>query len=150
MTKDAILKLNNELAALRKFVVLLSSEQQCLLNNDTDGLLTLSEAKIQAAMQLTEIGNARRKSLLANSTDSMESWLARHAPGSQAVWSDIRKLAAQAQHLNSTNGELINSSMRHNQQALSVLHNAAKSAAGLYGPDGQANISSTGRHLGSG
>ena len=150
MIKDAILKLNDELAALRKFVVLLTSEQQCLLNNDTDGLLTLSEAKMQAAMQLTEIGNARRKNLLAGTTDSMETWIARHAPGSRAVWSEIRKLAAQAQHLNSTNGELINTSMRHNQQALSALHSAAKSAAGLYGPDGQANIGSSGRHLGSG
>lgn len=150
MVKDAILKLNNELATLRKFVALLTTERQCLLDNDTDGLLTLSEAKIQAALQLTEIGNARRNSLLANSTDSMEAWVARHAPGSKAVWNEIRKLAAEAQHLNSTNGELINTSMRHNQQALSALHNAAKNAAGIYGPDGQANISSSGRHLGSG
>jgi flagellar biosynthesis protein FlgN len=147
---DAIQKLNNELAALRKFVVLLTSEQQCLLGHDSEGLLALSEAKMQAAMQLTEIGNARRKNLLANGTDSMESWIVRHAPGSLPVWREIRKLAAQAQHLNTTNGELINSGMRHNQQALNALHNAAKSAAGLYGPDGQANLSSSGRHLGSG
>lgn len=148
--KDALLHLNKELAELRKFVALLDSEQQSLLNNDTDSLLTLSEAKIQAASQLMEMGNSRRKTLLANSGDSMETWIARHAPASLAVWGEIRKLAAQAQHLNSTNGELINSRMRHNQQALSVLQNASKSAAGLYGKDGQANISSTGRHLGSG
>lgn len=148
--KDAILQLNKELAELRKFVVLLNSEQQALLNNDTDGLLTLSEAKAQAAGQLMEMSNARRKTLLASSGDSMETWIARHAPGSLAVWSEIRKLAAQAQNLNSTNGELINSRMRHNQQALSALQSSSKSAAGLYGPDGQANISSTGRHLGSG
>jgi flagella synthesis protein FlgN len=112
--------------------------------------LTLSEAKAQAASQLLELSNARRKALLGDSPDSMETWLARHAPGSLPAWSEIRKLAGQAQQLNSTNGELINSRMRHNQQALSVLQNAAKSAAGLYGPDGQANIGSTGRHLGSG
>lgn len=147
---DTILLLNKELAELRKFVAALDSERQALLNNDTDSLLTLSEAKSQAAGQLMEMGKSRRKALLANSGDSMETWLARHAPGSLTVWSEIRKLAAQAQNLNSTNGELINARMRHNQQALSALQSAAKSAAGLYGPDGQANISSTGRHLGSG
>lgn len=148
--KDAILQLNEELAELREFVALLMSEQQSLLNNDTDSLLTLSEAKTQAASQLMEMGSSRRKSLLTNGTDSMEAWISKHAPSSQAVWSEIRKLAAQAQHLNSTNGELINARMRHNQQALSALQNASQSAASLYGPDGQANISSTGRHLGSG
>jgi len=148
--KEAILQLDKELAELRKFIVLLTSEQQALLNNDTESLLTLSEAKTQAASQLIEMSNSRRKALLTNSTDNMEIWLARHAPNSQVKWSEIRKLAAQAQQLNSTNGELINSRMRHNQQALSALHNAAKSAAGLYGPDGQANLSSSGRHLGSG
>jgi flagellar biosynthesis protein FlgN len=147
---DAILKLNNELAALRKFVDLLTTERQFLLNNDTDNLLTLSEVKTQAASQLLEMASSRRKALLVNSSDSMEAWLVKHAPNSRTVWNDIQKLAAEAQHLNSTNGELINARMRNNQQALSVLHNAAKSAAGLYGPDGQANISSSGRHLGSG
>jgi flagellar biosynthesis protein FlgN len=147
---DAILKLNNELVALRKFVDLLSTEQQFLLNNDTDNLLTLSEAKTQAANQLLEMANSRKKALLVNSSDTMESWLSKHAPNSRTLWNDIQKFAAEAQHLNSTNGELINSRMRNNQQALSVLHNASKSAAGLYGPDGQANISSSGRHLGSG
>lgn len=150
MIKNAILELNQELAALRKFVDMLASEQKALLGNDFEQLLPLSEAKTQAASQLTEIANARRSSLLTNSDDNMEMWIARHAPGSHAVWSEIRKLAEQAQNLNSINGELIHSRMRHNQQALSVLHNASKSAAGLYGPDGQANLNNSGRHLGSG
>lgn len=135
---------------MRKFIDLLGSEQQSLLNNETENLLALSEAKTQAASELLEIGKSRRETLLANTADSMETWIAKHAPNSQAVWSNILGLAAQAHHLNSINGELINTKMRHNQQALSVLHNAAKNAASLYGPDGQANINSSGRHLGSG
>ena len=150
MIKEAIPQLNRELAELRKFVVLLGSEQQALLNNDTESLLVLSDAKTQAANMLMEMSSSRRKALLANSNDTMEIWIAKHAPNSQALWSEIRKLAAEAQHLNSTNGELIQSRMRNNQQALSVLYNSSKSAAGIYGPDGQANISSSGRHLGSG
>lgn len=150
MTNDAIQKLNSELLALRKFVALLTSEQEFLLNNDTENLLTLSDVKTRAANELMEMAGSRRKTLLINSSDTMEAWLVKHAPNSQAVWKDIQKFAAEAQHINTTNGELINSRMRNNQQALSVLHNASRSAAGLYGPDGQANISSSGRHLGSG
>jgi flagella synthesis protein FlgN len=80
----------------------------------------------------------------------MEKWIAKNAPASHMLWAEIRKLAAEAQQLNSTNGELIQSRMRNNQQALSVLYNSSKNAAGIYGPDGQANIGSSGRHLGSG
>ncbi len=150
MTTNAISLLNNELAEFRKFVVLLSSEQQSLLENDTDSLLTLSEAKTRAAGLLMDMSNSRRKSLLTNGIDTMETWIAQHAPGSQALWGDIQKFAAQAQHLNTTNGELIQSRMRYNQQALGVLYSSSKSAAGIYGPDGQANLGNSGRHLGSG
>ena len=150
MITNAIALLNNELAELRKFVALLSSEQQSLLNNDTDILLTLSDSKTQAANLLMDIGNARRKTLFTSTINNMEAWIEKNAPGSKALWSEIRQLADQAQQLNSTNGELIQSRMRHNQQALGVLYNASKSAAGLYGPDGQANLNSSGRHLGTG
>lgn len=150
MNSNAISQLNNELAELRKFVILLTSEQQSLLDNDTDTLMTLSEAKTLAANQLMEIGNTRRKTLLSGTADNMETWIVKNAPNQKPIWSEIQKLAAQAQNLNTTNGELIQSRMRHNQQALGVLYNSSKSAAGLYGPDGQANINNTGRHLGSG
>lgn len=148
--KDAILQLNKELGELRKFIVLLNSEQQSLLNNDTESLLKLSEAKTQAANLLMEMTKSRRNALLTKDTDNMEAWMAKHAPASQSVWSEIRNLAAQAQQINITNGELINASMRHNQQALGALYNSSKSTAALYGPDGQSNINSSGRHLGSG
>ena len=147
--KHTLQQLGNELLALKDFVALLTSEQQALLNNDTDSLLNLSESKTQAASQLMEMGSKRRAALLGNSKETMETWIAEHAPALQVQWNEIRKLAAQSQQLNSTNGELINSRMRNNQQALNVLYNSSKSAAGLYGPDGQANINSAGRHLGS-
>jgi flagellar biosynthesis/type III secretory pathway chaperone len=51
--------------------------------------------------------------------------------------------------MNHTNGELIQIKMRYNTQALAVLVGATQHAAGLYGPDGQTNLPSTGRTLGS-
>ena len=149
MIKDAILQLNNELATLRKFVALLTSEQEFLLGNDTENLLILSDVKTQLANQLMEMAHSRRTALLGNSSDKMETWIAKNAPGALALWNDIQKYAAEAQQLNNTNGELISSRMRNNQQALSVLFNSGKSAAGIYGPDGQANLANSGRHLGS-
>ena len=136
--------------ALREFVALLASEQQSLLNNDTDTLLALSESKTQSANQLIDMAKNRRAALLTNGIENMETWLAKHAPERQGMWAEIRKLADEAQQLNTTNGELINSRIRNNQQTLNVLFSSAKNAANLYGPDGQTNINSSGRHLGSG
>ena len=150
MMNDAVIKLNKELAELRKFLILLSAEQQSLLNNDAETLLSLSDEKTQAAKHLIEMRDSRRLSLLTRDLSSMEIWVEKQAPNCQGVWSEIRKLAAQAQHLNTTNGELIQSRMRHNQQALNVLYNSSKNATGIYGRDGQANLGSSGRHLGSG
>jgi flagella synthesis protein FlgN len=53
------------------------------------------------------------------------------------------------QRLNQTNGELIQIKLRYNQQALGVLYGAVQSAAGLYGADGQPNLPSGSRTLGS-
>ncbi len=142
-------RLNDELTALREFVVLLESEQQFLLNKDTDRLLSIAETKSQTASKLAEMAAARRKNLLANSSGSMEDWLSRHAPASLPAWQNIRQLAARAQQINLINGELIQSGLRHNQQALSALQSASQNAAGLYGPDGQPNLASSGRILGS-
>lgn len=142
-------RLNDELSALRAFVVLLESEQQCLLNKDADRLLSIAETKSQAASKLAEMATARRKNLLADSGDSMEEWLSRHVPASLPTWQNIRQLAATAQQINLINGELIKSGLRHNQQALSALQSASQNAAGLYGPDGQPNLTSSGRILGS-
>lgn len=150
MNQDALQQLNKELIALREFVALLSTERQSLINNDTENLLSLSEVKTNAANQIMEMSRIRRQNLLPNSLDTMETWIAKNAPKSKEIWNEIRQLADQAQQLNNTNGELINSQMRHNHQALNVLYNSSKSTTGVYGPDGQANINSAGRHLGSG
>ena len=150
MSSTALAQLDNELAELRKFVALLNQEQQSLLSNDVDGLLALSESKSQAASLLTQIGTQRRSTLLNVSTPDMETWMSKHAPEKYPLWQEIRRLANEAQQLNNTNGELIQARMRSNHQALGTLFKSTQNVAGLYGPDGQTNINSAGRHLGSG
>jgi flagella synthesis protein FlgN len=148
---DFLSRLNQERDAMRAFVALLEQEQQCLLDQDSEQLLSLAETKNQSANKLTEIANVRRQYLKANAAGlDTPVWLAKHAPSSLGIWEEIRELAARAHHLNQTNGEVIQLKLRSNQQALTALLGASKSAAGLYGRDGQPSLPVSGRILGSG
>lgn len=141
-------KLNDECAALRAFVVLLEDEQRILLGQHSDELLPLSEAKTKLTDKILTLSTARQKSLPQGMTDTQE-WLKRNAPQGQKVWEEIRQLAANAQRINKINGELIQTKLRYNQQALGALSSAAQSAAGLYGADGQTSLPNVGRTHGS-
>lgn len=144
-------QLTEERAALRAFVVLLEKEQQTLLNQSVEELQALAEAKTLSALKLTEMANARRNFIRSKAPDlDTSAWILKFAPSCRAIWNDIRELAAKAHQLNQTNGEVIQLKLRSNQQALSALLGAAKSAAGLYGRDGQPSLPTSGRTLGSG
>lgn len=147
-TAEFLSNLNDECAALRAFVVLLGDEQRTLLGQHAEELLPLAEAKIQLADKVAALAEARRHHLPEGTRDTVE-WLKRNAPQGLPVWHEARQLAAQAQRLNQTNGELIQIKLRYNQQALGALYGATQNAAGLYGADGQTNLPSASRTLGS-
>lgn len=133
-----------EQSSLRDFVSLLEQEQSVLLTGLGDELLDLAEKKSACATRLTSLV-ATRHTLLQNTlpelnNHTIQTWLEHQAPTAWPVWQDICKLADRAQHLNQSSGELIQLKLRHNQQALGVLSNAA-SKANLYGRDGQPNFS---------
>ncbi len=140
-------RLHTERDALRAFVTLLETEQQALLGGQPEQLLKLAGDKTQAVHELNKLANARN---VGTEPSGMETWLQTHAAGSLPLWREIQQLATHSRQLNHINGELIQSKLRHNQQALTVLHLAARSASGLYGPDGQTNLPTSGRSLGSG
>lgn len=146
--------LTAEQRALLNFLALLEREQRMLVENLTDQLLELSEQKSTDALSLNGLAQARRDLLQQNipqlSADSIHAWLGTHSPECQVLWQKIRTMTDRAQQTNRTNGELIQMKLRHNQQSLAVLSNAADKA-NLYGPDGQPNFSpGSGRSLGSG
>ncbi len=147
-TTEFLSNLNDECAALRAFVVLLENEQRTLLGQHTEELLPLAEAKIQLANKITALSEARQRFLPQETRDTVE-WLKRNIPQGLPIWHEARQLAMHVQRLNQTNGELIQIKLRYNQQALGVLYSAAQSAAGLYGADGQPNLPSASRTLGS-
>ncbi len=143
----ALARLNDERDTLRDFIVLLEQEQKILLGTDTEPLLVLAELKTSIADKLAALEQDRYREF-AGSGGTAE-WLKKNAPQSAVLWEEIISLAKQAQSLNRSNGDLIQIKMRYNQQALTVLIGATQHAAGLYGPDGQTNLPSTGRNLGS-
>jgi flagella synthesis protein FlgN len=140
--------LNDEYTALRAFVVLLEDEQRILLSQNSEELLSLAEAKIQLANKIAALSEARQRFLPEITRDMLE-WLKRNAPQGLPIWHEARQLAANAHRLNQTNGELIQIKLRYNQQALGALYGAAQSVAGLYGADGQPNLPTSSRTLGS-
>jgi len=146
-------KLHAERDALKAFVTLLETEQQALINGDSEPLMALADSKTQAAQALNNIAASRDHELRAlgmtPANGDLTAWLKIHAANALPLWQDIQQLAEQAQQLNRTNGILIQTKLRHNQQALTVLSNAASRTGALYGPDGQHNIPTSGRTLGS-
>lgn len=146
---ELLSNVNEESVTLRAFVILLENEQRTLLGQHSDELLQLAETKIQLANKIAALSVSRRK-LLPPGTGNTEEWLKRNAAHGLPAWHEARQLAAHVHSLNQTNGELIQIKLRYNQQALGVLYGAAQNAAGLYGADGQPNLPSSSRTLGSG
>jgi len=141
-------KLNDERDALRAFVVLLEQEQKALIGTDTDALLPLAEQKTKESDKIQALSRARRETLPDSLTT--EKWLQTNSPAGLALWHDNRQLTEQAQRQKPLNGELKQTKMHYNQQALVALVGATQHAAGIYGRDGQPNLPTSGRNLGSG
>ena len=146
--------LHEEVALLRDFLALLQREQKTLMDGDIDRLSPLASEKSALFGRLAALGDTRNKALaalaLAPDRVGVEAWLAAH-PGeaaSRKAWAELLALTLQARELNRVNGNLINTRLANNQQALTTLLAAANQAA-LYGPDGQTTPIGGGRSLGS-
>ncbi|MDO8369475.1 MAG: flagellar protein FlgN [Candidatus Nitrotoga sp.] len=152
-TAEFISQMHAERTALYAFICLLETEQQALLEEQTEQIQVLADNKTKMVQELTSLVNARRNGMLSLGIKiepgSMQTWLQTHTAINLPTWHEIQQMATHAQHMNRTNGELIQVKMRHNQQTLTMLHNATHSANGLYGPDGQPSLPASGRILNS-
>ncbi len=150
---DVQVVLENERDAMRDFVALLEREQGALIENLSDEVMILAEQKSEQALRLHELVETRtalfKQRYSGLPPASIQRELQIKDPHSWNVWLELRDYAERAQHLNQSSGELIQLKMRHNQQALSILNNAANQA-NLYGANGQPSFTpGTGRQLGS-
>lgn len=135
-----IIGFEQELAALQRFTELLEQEQAALVRADVDQLIQISQEKLRQADHLNQLARERVTALQSQGVTgdraSMESWLAYQPDQNVEDWKKLLDAARTAQHLNQTNGKLIEIQLQHNQQALNTLANAANRAS-VYGADGQ-------------
>lgn len=144
-----------EISALQSFIATLEEEQRLLISGDADAVLPLLEKKTALIAELGNAGQQREAAFqslgVAISKDAMETWVAGSAADFQTQWQTLLELAQTANRINSTNGQLINTRLQYNQQALSILMNAAGNLGdnSTYGPDGHKTTGSGSRPLGS-
>jgi len=149
--------LDVETQTLAVFADILQREHDALRNNHTDTLASLVQEKSRLAEQLNALNLQRSQLLarqqLASDRASMERLAHQHAHTQSgqrlgALWQRWLELATAAQQLNAGNGVLIGTRLTYNQHLLHALQ-AATDQATLYGPDGQTQATSSGRHFGS-
>lgn len=145
---DIATGLTLELGAAGAFLEILQQEQAALVEGRIERLEALAADKSRMVAQLAELADRRNRHLAALGMEpdlrGMETWLA--DTKAAATWRELLQLAQTVHQLNQTNGAIIDTRLKHNQQALAALLSAAGSAS-LYGPQGQTLGYSGGRPL---
>jgi flagellar biosynthesis/type III secretory pathway chaperone len=150
---DFEIRLSSERAALSALVALLESEQKVLIDGDIEQLPVISDSKIAAVQELGKFANARKNDMLSHQdvikTRGLDAWIQGYSAQCLLLWNEILKLVEKMDNLNRTNGILIQTKQRINQQALAVLLQTSNKTQSLYGADGQTHLPSSSRILGS-
>ncbi len=154
-TADAVFAalLQAEFGGFQEFHQLLQEEQGALIKGDVDQLLQLADHKAELIERLSGLSAQRSHHMNAagckNSAPGIAAYLDAINARSETRerWSKLLDLVREVDQINRSNGILINTRLSHNQQALSVLKNAANPGANLYGPDGQISSAASGRRL---
>jgi flagella synthesis protein FlgN len=149
---DPLTGITRERDETQNFIDLLEREQRALRQADVSSLLTLAREKAEQAQQLIRLADVRNRWLVTLGYTRDRNGMGLQScdsPTAADAWRELLQLAETASQLNKINGILIGQRLRYNQQALSVLQAATRSA-GLYGADGQPTLFSGGRQLGEG
>ena len=142
-----------EFGGFQEFHQLLQQEQGALLKGDVDHILRLAALKSELIDKLSGLSTRRNLHIAASGCENNASGISAYLDAIKAqaatreLWSKLLDLARDVDQINRHNGILIETRLRHNQQTLSVLQNAANPSASLYGPDGQISGAASGRRL---
>lgn len=138
-----------------RLVATLQQEQTLLSGNgDADEIPNVINEKAHIIAEMAGLADQRYKLLAAigfpASENGMQSWLDQHgADTDKKHWDELFELAQSARELNRVNGTLVGRQMAINQNALKILQGRSGGGS-LYGPDGSASVSTSGRPLGVG
>lgn len=147
-----------ETEALQQFLQILQSEQEALTHGNIDKLAEYARLKAEQGLRLSQLGSNHNRILkqyglgsAEGAKDAISQVIQREDPDGQRClahhWENLLDLAKQAQDLNRLNGAMIEAQLKHNQQALAILQEAAKQTS-LYGRDGHSQALGLGRKLG--
>ena len=153
-TTGFAVSLRAEFEAFQEFHHILQQEQAALIAGDIDLLLQLAPGKTGLIEKLSAFSAERDRHLAAagheNTPTGLAAWF--NAIGmddeTRELWNQLLNLAREAEQANRRNGILIETHLRHNQQALAVLQTAANPGNSLYGPNGQISGITSGRPRG--
>lgn len=146
--------LRAELETFREFLRILQQEQTALIDGNIDQLLLLAPDKTALIDKLTAFSADRDRQMASagyeNTPAGLAAWFDAIGIGSETrnLWKQLLDLASEAEQANRANGILIETHLRHNQQAMSVLQSAANPGNSLYGPNGQISGITRGRPIG--
>lgn len=150
---DLAARLSAEIEAVQAFLLTLQSEHDALTKGNIDKLSEYSRLKSEQLVQLSQLSTGNfltQRDADAASHDIAAAIRGMDPDGRHGLtekWEKLLNLAKQAQYHNQLNGAMIEAQMKHNQQALAILQEAAKQSS-LYGPDGHARALGSGRQLG--
>lgn len=142
-----------EFGGFQEFHRLLKQEQGALIRGEVDQLLQLSADKSELIEKLSGLSTQRIHLITAAGYENNASGIASYLDAIRALtatrdkWSNLLDLAREVDQINRSNGILIDTRLRHNQQTLSVLQSAANPGASLYGPNGHISATASGHHL---
>lgn len=147
-------QIRQEAECFGQFLEILQSEHEALQKSDIDHLIALAQLKAEKLETLGRYSESRSQFLaqrkLPADQRGMEQWLRMTPSESETArqhWTQLLDLARKAQKLNQENGAVIDTKLRHNQQALMILQ-AVANQANLYGPDGKTQASAAKRPIG--
>lgn len=150
---DFAADLKAEIEALHQFITILKSEQDALTEGNIDKLFEISRQKSEQVIRLSQLsaGHFSQQSEANDTPEDIARTFQKADPDEKYAlaksWERLSELAKQAKHLNRQNGVMIETQLKHNQQALAILQEAAMQNS-LYGPDGHSRGLGTGRQLG--
>lgn len=137
--------LQNEVALVEQFIVALETEASSLLEaGGNEALEASTRTKNELASRLEQAG-ATRDTLLAQlnygvGKEGLDA-AGQASPELQAITTRLLELAEHARQLNMTNGQIIETYLKYNQQALDTLRSLA-GIGNLYDASGRAQSAS--------
>lgn len=139
--------LTEEISCFGQFCLSLRQEREALASNDQNELVHIIHQKQILCDRLVTLEKTRNAHL-GLGANTPKATLSHIDPALATLWDKLIVIAQEAQQLNQINGTIIQTRVKHNQQALALLKTGSEITS-AYTADGQTRQMGRSRHLGS-